>query len=63
MAELLCYGCLTAFTAPLSANQLREQDVEGKVPMPVWVGHHLRERTTRAEMRDEIADFLIDEDA
>jgi hypothetical protein len=62
MAQYLCYGCLTALTAPLSLSQMKRQE-DGPVQMPLWVQHRVNERVTQEAMRSEISTYLITDDA
>ncbi|KAL1405126.1 Cytoplasmic tRNA 2-thiolation protein 2 [Vanrija albida] len=62
LAPLLCYACLTMFT-PLTAAQ-KDRPTAEPVPLPLWVGARVQERrhVTPQELRDEVAQFLIDDD-
>lgn len=62
LAPLLCYACLTMFT-PLTAAQ-KDRPTAKPVPLPLWVGARVQERrhVPPSELRDQVAQFLIDDD-
>ena len=54
LAPLLCYSCLTTFTPA----RIGKQPDSEPVMLPLWVG----ERVSVQSMREEIGEFLLDQD-
>lgn len=54
LAPLLCYSCLTTFTP----NRIGKQPDSEPVMLPLWVG----ERVSAQSMKEEIGEYLLDQD-
>ncbi|WVR05630.1 hypothetical protein IAU60_002652 [Kwoniella sp. DSM 27419] len=64
LAPLLCYGCLTTFTSTTVVPRAVKGEAE-PVRLPVWIEKAVsgRREVQREQMRSQIGDFLLDEEA
>jgi len=68
LAPRLCYACHTTLTSRSSRGARRTAGTGGEglqnVRLPVWVGKNVEaaKDRTRAGMKDQIREFLLDDD-